>query len=55
MRKNRFIANVFIMTFSMLLIRIAGMGANIYIAGIAGAQAMGFYHMIFSVFKLNKK
>lgn len=50
MRKRRFIINVFIMSASMLIIRIAGMATNIYISAKAGASAMGIYHMIFSVF-----
>ena len=50
MRKRRFIANVFIMTGSMLLIRLVGMGANIYITARLGAKAMGIYHMLLSVF-----
>ena len=50
MQKKRFLANIFIMSSSMLFIRIAGMIANIYISTIAGASAMGLYHMIFSVF-----
>jgi hypothetical protein len=50
MRKRRFIANVFIMAGSMLLIRLVGMGANIYITARLGAKAMGIYHMLLSVF-----
>ncbi len=50
MRKKQFITNVFIMSSSMLFIRIAGMATNIYISSRAGASAMGLYHMIFSVF-----
>ncbi len=50
MRKKRFIANVFIMSSSMLVIRVLGMGANIYISRKLGAWSMGLYHMIMSVF-----
>lgn len=50
MRKKRFIANVMIMSSSMLVIRIIGMISNIYISSMAGAESMGIYHMIFSVF-----
>jgi len=50
MRKKRFIINVFIMSSSMLFLRIAGMITNIYISAKAGASAMGLYHMIFSLF-----
>ncbi len=49
MRKKRFITNVFIMSASMLIIRIVGMASNIYISARAGATSMGIYHMIFSV------
>ena len=38
------------MTGSMLLIRLAGMISNIYISARAGAEAMGLYHVIFSVY-----
>ena len=50
MRKTGFIINVFIMTGSMLIIRLAGMISNIYISARAGAEAMGLYHVIFSVY-----
>ena len=50
MQKKRFIINVFTITSSMIVIRIAGMISNIYISAKAGANAMGIYHMIFSVF-----
>ena len=50
MQKKRFLANIFIMSSSMMFMRIAGMLANIYISAKAGAVAMGMYHMIFSVF-----
>lgn len=50
MRKTGFIINVFIMTGSMLIIRLAGMISNVYISARAGAEAMGLYHVIFSVY-----
>lgn len=50
MQKRFFIINVFIMTGSMLVIRIAGMISNIYIASAAGAEAMGLYQVIFAVY-----
>lgn len=50
MRKKRFIANVFIMSSSMLVIRVLGMATNIYISRRLGAWSMGLYHMIMSVF-----
>ena len=50
MRKKRFVANVLIMSSSMLAVRIMGMASNIYISSVAGAASMGIYHMIFSVF-----
>ena len=50
MRKTGFIINVFIMTGSMIIIRLAGMISNIYISAKAGAEAMGLYHVIFSVY-----
>ncbi len=50
MRKKRFIRNVFIMSSSMLIVRIMGMVSNIYISAAAGSSSMGIYHMIFAVF-----
>lgn len=50
MQKSGFIINVFIMSGSMLIIRIAGIVSNIYISTKAGAEAMGLYHVIFSVY-----
>lgn len=50
MKKKKFIQNVLIMSSSMLIIRIMGMASNIYISSIAGSDAMGVYHLIFSVF-----
>lgn len=50
MRKKRFIINVFMMSSTMLIIRIAGMISNIYISARLGASAMGIYHMIFAIF-----
>lgn len=50
MKKTGFIINVFVMTASMLVIRLAGMVSNIYISARAGAEAMGLYHVIFSVY-----
>ncbi len=50
MKKKRFVINVFTMSFSMLIIKILSTSTGIYISGIAGATAMGIYHMIFSVF-----
>ena len=50
MKKRRFILNVFTISASMLLVRIASTVTNIYISRVAGASAMGTYHMIFSVF-----
>lgn len=50
MKKTGFIINVFIMTGSMLIIRMAGIVSNIYISAKAGAEAMGLYHVIFSVY-----
>ena len=50
MSKKRFIINVFVMSASMLATRIIAMMCNIYVSGIAGATAMGVYHIIFSVF-----
>lgn len=50
MQKKRFVANIIIMSSSMLIIRLAAMSSNIYISAKAGATAMGLYHMIFSIF-----
>lgn len=50
MKKTSFIINVFIMTGSMIIIRLAGIFSGIYISAKAGAEAMGLYHVIFSVY-----
>ncbi len=50
MRKKQFIRNVFIMSSSMLVVRIMGMVSNIYISAAAGSSSMGIYHMVFAVF-----
>ncbi len=50
MRKKKFVVNVLFMSSSMLIVRVLGMASNIYISALAGAAAMGLYHMIFSVF-----
>ncbi len=50
LQKRKFIQNVFIMSSSMLIVRIMGMASNIYISSLAGAKSMGIYHMVFSVF-----
>lgn len=50
MKKTSFIINVFIMTGSMIVIRLAGIFSGIYISAKAGAEAMGLYHVIFSVY-----
>ena len=50
MKKRKFIQNVLIMSASTLIIRAMGMASGIYISSVAGSNAMGIYHLIFSIF-----
>lgn len=43
-------ANMFLMTGTMLVIRIMGMVFNIYFTSVIGADSTGMYHLIFSVY-----
>ena len=52
MKKQAFIANVAMMSSAMLVIRIAAMTFNIFISGRIGAEGMGLYHLIYSVYAL---
>lgn len=52
MKKQAFIANVAMMSASMLVIRVAAMSFNIFISGRIGAEGMGLYHLIYSVYAL---
>lgn len=52
MKKQAFIANVAMMSSAMLVIRVAAMTFNIYISGRIGAEGMGLYHLIYSVYAL---
>lgn len=51
-RKHLFIKNTAILTVTSLLLRAAGMYFSIYITGIIGAEGIGLYHMIFSIYLL---
>ena len=51
-RKHLFIKNTAILTVTSLLLRAAGMYFSIYITGIIGAEGVGLYQMIFSVYLL---
>lgn len=50
MQKRTFIKNAAILTLTSLLLRAAGMGMRIYIAGQIGAEGMGLHALIFTVY-----
>ena len=50
MKISRFIKNAAVLTFTALLLRIAGMGLRIYLANTIGSEGMGLYQLIFSVY-----
>lgn len=52
MKKQAFIANVAMMSSAMLVIRVAAMIFNIFISARIGAEGMGLYHLIYSVYAL---
>lgn len=50
MKISRFIKNAAVLTFTALLLRIAGMGLRVYLANSIGSEGMGLYQLIFSVY-----
>ncbi len=52
MKKRRFIRNAAVMTATTLLLRAIGMAFRIYISNRIGAQGMGLYQLIVSVYVL---
>lgn len=48
--KKTFVANMFLMSGAMLIIRIISMGFNIYFTSVIGASSSGIFHLIFSVY-----
>ena len=51
-KKNQFIKNAAILTATSLLLRAIGMYFRIYISSVIGAQGVGLYQMIISVYML---
>jgi len=51
-KKQEFITNVAMMSASMLLIRVVTMSFQIYTSARIGAEGMGLFHLIFSVYAL---
>lgn len=49
-RRNRFIANTFLLTAVSLGLRAVGVSFNVYVAGRIGAQGMGLFSLIMSVY-----
>lgn len=52
MKKRRFIKNAVILTLTAILLRSAGMILRIYLSNTIGAEGMGLYQLIFSVYML---
>lgn len=52
MKKRRFIKNAVILTLTAILLRSAGMILRIYLSNVVGAEGMGLYQLIFSVYML---
>ena len=48
--KKTFMTNMFLMSGTMLIIRIMTMGFNIYFTSVIGAASSGIFHLIFSVY-----
>ena len=49
-RKNRFVANTFLLTAVTLIMRAVSISFNVYIAGKIGAQGMGLFSLVMSVY-----
>lgn len=52
MQKGKFIKNAAILTATSLLLRAVGMAFRVYLSGAIGAEGMGLYQLIFSVYML---
>ena len=52
MKKSTFIKNAFIMTATALLLRTIGMFFRVYMSNKIGAEGMGLYQLIFSIYVL---
>lgn len=52
MKKTLFIKNAAILTFSGLILRFAGIIFKVWLAGAVGAEGMGLYQIVFSVYVL---
>ena len=48
--KKDFVLNLLVMTLSMLFIKVISMGFNIYFTSKIGAEGIGMFHLIFSVY-----
>lgn len=54
MKKATFIKNAFIMTATALLLRTIGMFFRVYMSNKIGAEGMGLYQLIFSIYVLGQ-
>lgn len=52
MKKHTFLKNAFILTATSLLLRTVGMFFRVYMSGKIGAEGMGLYQLIFSIYVL---
>ena len=52
MKRFTFIKNAFILTATSLLLRTVGMFFRVYMSGKIGAEGMGLYQLIFSIYVL---
>lgn len=52
MKKTSFIKNAFILTVTSLILRTIGIFFRVYMAGKIGAEGMGLYQLIFSIYVL---
>lgn len=52
MRKTIFIKNAVILTASSLILRFAGIVFKVWLAGAVGAEGIGLYQLVFSVYTL---
>jgi len=50
MKKKEFLSGVISLTLSMLIIQSSSMAFSVYVSGKAGAQQMGLFHLIMSVY-----
>ena len=50
---SSYLGNAVILTGSGLLLRAAGMGLRVYMAGLLGSEGMGLYQLIFTMYGLS--